>query len=46
MFDWEQGIALHTMQGNHASSLSKGEVSWFFPSLGGNVGYTLELRQG
>ena len=25
MFDWEYGIALHTMQGNRASSLSEGE---------------------
>ena len=23
-FDWEQGIALHAMQGNRASSLSEG----------------------
>ena len=26
LFDWEQGIALHAMQGNRASSLSEGEV--------------------
>ena len=45
MFDWEQGIALHAMQGNHASSLSEGEVSWIFQSCGGNLGYILELRQ-
>ena len=34
------------MQGNLASSLSEGEVSWFFSSCGGNLGYILELRQG
>ena len=28
LFDWEQDIAVHAMQGNRASSLSKEEVSW------------------
>ena len=46
LFDWEQGIALHAMQGNRASSLSEGEFSWFFSSCSGNLGYNLELRQG
>ena len=46
MFDWEHGIALHTMQGNRASSLGKGEVSWVFSSCGRNLGYILELRRG
>ena len=46
LFDWEQGIALHAMQGNRASSLSEEEVSWFFSSCGGNLGYILELGQG
>ena len=46
LFDWEQGIVLHAMQGNRASSLSKGEVSWFFSSCAGNLGYIFELRQG
>ena len=46
LFDWEQGIALHTRQGNRASFLSEGEVSWFFPSCNGNLGFILELRQG
>ena len=46
LFDWEQGIALHAMQRNRASSLSEGEVSWFFSSCGGNLGYILELWQG
>ena len=38
MFDWEQFIALHAMQGNRASSLGEAEVSWFFSSCGGNWG--------
>ena len=46
LLDWEQGIALHAMQGNRASSLSEREVSWFFSSCGGNLGYVLELRRG
>ena len=28
MFDWENAIALHAMQGNRASSHGEGEVSW------------------
>ena len=46
MLDWEPRIALHEMQGNRASSLAEGEVSWFFSNCGGNVGYILELRRG
>ena len=46
LFDWEQVIALHAMQGNWTSSLSEGEVSWFFSSYGGNLGYILEVQQG
>ena len=46
MFDWEQGIALHTMLGNQASSLSEGEVSWFFLSCGCILAYILELQLG
>ena len=46
LFDWEQGIALHAMQGNGASSLSEGEVSWFFSSCWAYLGPILELRQG
>ena len=34
------------MQGNRASPRLEGEVSWFFSSCGGNLGYILELRQG
>ena len=46
LFDWEQGIALHALQGNRASSLSERQVSWFFSSCGGNLGYVLELWWG
>ena len=46
MFDGEHGIAPHAMQGNRASSCGEGEVSWFFLSCGGNLGYILELQQG
>ena len=45
MFGWEHGIALHAMQGNRASSSCNVEVSWFFSSCIGNLGYILELRQ-
>ena len=30
MFDWENTIALDTVQGNRASSRSEGKVSWVF----------------
>ena len=46
VFDWEHAIALHTMQGNEASSRVKGEVSWFCSSCSGNLGYILKLQQG
>ena len=46
MFDWEHGIALPTMEGNRASSRDEGEVSWFFSSCGGNLGYNLKLWRG
>ena len=42
VFEWEHGISLHEMKGNWASSLCEGEVSWFFLSCGGNLGYILE----
>ena len=41
MFDWENAIALHAMQGNWASSSGEGEVSWVFSSCGRHLGYTL-----
>ena len=43
MFDWENAIALHAMQGNRASSRGEGEVSWIISSCGRHVGYNLEL---
>ena len=46
VFDWENAIALHAMQGNRASSLGEGEVSWVFASCGRHLGYILELRHG
>ena len=46
VFNGEHGLALHAMQGNRASSRGEGEVSWFFLSCGGNLGYVLELRRG
>ena len=46
MFDWENAIALHAMQGNRASSSGEGEVSWLFSSCSKNLGYILELWRG
>ena len=46
MFDWENAIALHAVQGNRASSRGEWEVSWVFSSCGRHVGYILELRRG
>ena len=46
VFDWENAIALHAMQGNRASSPGEGEVSWIFSSCGRHVGYILEFRRG
>ena len=34
VFDWENAIALDTMQGHRASPLSEGKVSWAFSSCG------------
>ena len=46
VFDWENAIALHAMQGNRASSRGKGEVSRVFLSYGRQLGYILQLRRG
>ena len=46
MFDWENAIALDTMQGNRASSRREGKVSWVFSSCGRKLGYILELQRG
>ena len=34
VFDWENAIAMHAMQGNRASSRGEGEVSWISSSCG------------
>ena len=46
LFDWENAIALHAMQGKRASSLAEREISWVFSSCGRNLGYILEFRRG
>ena len=46
VFDWENAIALDTMQGNRASSPREGKVSLVFLSCGRNLGYILELQRG
>ena len=55
MFDWENAIALDTMQGNLASSCGERKVSWvsrvaagtrsIFFSYGGDVHSKLEFVQ-
>ena len=44
--DGEHEIALHAIQRNRASSHGEGEVSEFFSSFGGTLGYILELWPG
>ena len=46
MFDWENTIALDTMQGNLSSPRREGKVSWVLSSCGRNLGYILELHRG
>ena len=46
VFDWENAIALDSMQGNRASSRREGKVSWVFSSCGRNLGYILDLQPG
>ena len=41
MFDWENPIALHALQGNRASSRGEGEVSWASSRCGRDLGYIL-----
>ena len=38
VYDWEHGIALHTIQGNRASSWGEGEASWVFSIAAGTWG--------
>ena len=45
MFDWENAIALDTMQVNQDSSCREGKVSWVFSSCGRHLVYILELRR-
>ena len=35
---------MHAMQGTRASSRGEWDVSWFFSSFSGNLGYILELQ--
>ena len=44
MFDLEHGIDVHATQGNRSSSLDEGDVSCFFSSCGGKMGYIHELQ--
>ena len=46
MFDWENGIALHAMQGNQASFPSEGDVSYAFSIWGRHLSYICELERG
>ena len=46
MIDWENAIALDTMQGYRASSRGEGKESWVFSSCGRNLAYILELQMG
>ena len=46
MFDWEQVIVLHPMDGIRASSPSEGDFSWDFSSCVRNLGYILEIQWG
>ena len=46
MIDWENAIALDTMQGYRASSRGEGKESGVFSSCGKNLGYILELQRG
>ena len=46
MSDWQQGIALHPMQGIRASSQAEWDVSGDFSSCSRNLGYVFELQRG
>ena len=46
MFDWENGFAMHQLQGIPVSSPAEGDVSWDFSSCGRNLGHILELQRG
>ena len=46
VFDWENGTALHAMQGNRASFPGEGDDSYELSSCGMNLGYIRELQLG
>ena len=46
VFDWEHGIALHTVQGIQALNPAEGNVSWDISSCNRNLGYTIKLQRG
>ena len=46
MLDWENAIALDTVQGNRASSRREWKVAWVFSICGRNLVYILVLRRG
>ena len=46
MFDWENGIALHPMQGIRGLTSAEGDDSWDFSSCSRNLGYILKLQWG
>ena len=46
MFDWENAIALDTVQGNRDSSHGERKVSWVSSSCGRNLWYILQNRPG
>ena len=46
LFDWEQGIALHAMQGNSVSFPSEGDVSYDFLSCLWKVGLPVQQNPG
>ena len=46
MFHWENGIALHAIQGNRASFPSERDVSYDLSSCGRNLRYIRELQWG
>ena len=46
VFDWENGIAVHAMQGNRASFPSEEDVSYDFSSCSKNLWYMRELQWG
>ena len=46
MCNFENGIALHAIQGNRASFLIEGDVSYDFASCSKNLGYIRELQRG